>query len=65
MPRSALRQSDLFAEAPYQSDIWAERLLAAFAEPNPRSGFLPLAEQAIAACPGDAFVLIMAARRRC
>ena len=39
MPRSALRQSDLFAEAPYQSDIWAERLLAAFADAEPPFGF--------------------------
>ena len=54
MPRSALRQSDLFAEAPYKSDIWTERLLAAFADANLHSGFLPLAEQAIEACPGDA-----------
>ena len=61
MPRSALRQSDLFADAPYKSDIWSERLLAAFADANLRSGFLPLAEQAIEACPGDAIILILAA----
>jgi superfamily II DNA or RNA helicase len=61
MPRPALRQSDLFAEAPYESDIWTERLLAAFADANLHSGFLPLAEKAIEACPGDAVILMLAA----
>jgi superfamily II DNA or RNA helicase len=61
MARPALRQSDLFAEVPYTSDIWSERLLAAFADTNLRSGFLPLAEKAIEACPGDAVSLILAA----
>ena len=61
MPPSALRQSDLFADAPYESDIWSERLLAAFADANLNSGFLPLAEQAIEACPGDAIILLLAA----
>lgn len=59
MARLALRQSDLFAETP--SDIWTERLCAAFADTNLHSGFLPLAERAIAACPGDAFILMLAA----
>ena len=61
MPPSALRQSDLFADAPHESDIWSERLLAAFADANLNSGFLPLAEQAIEACPGDAIILLLAA----
>ena len=61
MPRSALRQSDLFADAPHEFDIWSERLLAAFADANLHSGFLPLAEQAIEACPGDAIILMLAA----
>ena len=61
MPRPALRQSDLFAEAPYESDIWTERLLAAFADVNLHSGFLPLAEKAIEACPGEAIILMLAA----
>jgi superfamily II DNA or RNA helicase len=61
MARSALRQSDLFAEVPYESDIWSEQLLAAFADTKLRSGFLPLAEKAIEACPGDAVILILAA----
>jgi superfamily II DNA or RNA helicase len=61
MARPALRQSDLFAEMPYDSDIWSERLLAAFADTNLRSGFLALAENAIEACPGDTVILILAA----
>ena len=61
MPRPALRQSDLFAEAPYESDIWTERLLAAFTDANLHSSFLPLAEKAIEACPGDAVILMLAA----
>jgi superfamily II DNA or RNA helicase len=61
MARPALRQSDLFAEVPHESDVWSERLLAAFADTNLRSGFLPLAEEAIEACPGDAVILIRAA----
>jgi superfamily II DNA or RNA helicase len=61
MARPALRQSDLFAEVAYESDIWSERLLAAFADTNLRSGFLALAENAIQACPGDAVILMLAA----
>ena len=61
MPRSALRQTDLFAEAPYASDSWTERLLAAFTDENLHSGLLPLAEKAIEACPGDAVILMLAA----
>ena len=61
MPRSALRQSNLFADAPHEGDVWSERLLAAFADATLHSGFLPLAEQAIEACPGDAIILMLAA----
>ncbi len=61
MALSALRQSDLLADVPHESDVWSERLLAAFADANLHSGFLPLAEQAIAACPGDAIILVLAA----
>ena len=61
MARSALRQSNLFADAPHEGDIWLERLLAAFADATLHSGFLPLAEQAIEARPGDAIILMLAA----
>ena len=61
MPNSAVRHSDLFADVPIAADTWTERLLAAFADANLHSGFLPLAEQAIEACPGDAVILMLAA----
>jgi len=61
MPRPALRQSELFADTPYESDIWSERLLAAFADANLHSGFLALAQKAIEACPGDSVILMLAA----
>ena len=46
--------------SPTKSD-WSERLHAAFADANLHSGFLPLAEQAIEACPGDPVILMLAA----
>jgi ferredoxin len=55
MPRPALRQPDLFAEAPSASDNRTERL-ATFSDANLNSGFLPLAEKAVEACPGDAVI---------
>ena len=61
MPHPALRQSDLFAETPDEADTWTEQLLAAFADASLYSGFLPLAEKAIEACPGDAIILMLAA----
>jgi hypothetical protein len=50
---SSTRQSDLLAHAARESDIWSDRLLAAFADANLHSGFLPLAEQAIDVYSGD------------
>jgi len=61
MPRSAARQFDLFPEATDDADRWADRLADAFADANLDTGFLPLAEQAIAACPGDIPILMLAA----
>ena len=61
MPNSALHHLDLFADAPIAADMWTERLLAAFADADLHSGFLPVAEQAIEACPGDAVILMLAA----
>ena len=61
MRRQALRQSDLFGEADNEVEVWSERLLAAFADATRHSGFLPLAEEAIAACPGDPIILVLAA----
>ncbi|MBA3518081.1 MAG: DEAD/DEAH box helicase family protein [Rhizobiales bacterium] len=49
------------ADTPYESDIWSDRLLTAFADANLDSGFLPLAENAIEARPGDPVILMLAA----
>jgi superfamily II DNA or RNA helicase len=41
--------------------VWVERLSRAFSDPRRQSGFLELAESAVASCPGDADVLTLAA----
>ncbi len=61
MPSPALRQADLFQEPPNESGVWSDRLLAVFADVNVHSDLLPLAEEAIAARPADAVLLLMAA----
>ena len=58
MASPALRQADLFPDA---AGVWADRLLAAFADATGRSRVLPLAEQAVAACPADMGLLLLAA----
>jgi superfamily II DNA or RNA helicase len=40
---------------------WEEVLRASFADPDRRSGFLPQAEEAVRARPGDGYVLLLAA----
>jgi superfamily II DNA or RNA helicase len=62
MPPASLPQLALpFDEAPDQPDKWDERLLAAFANKEMTSGFLPLAEEALRAWPGDSHILCLAA----
>src|SRR5258708_34022934 len=61
MPRSARRQFEMFPAATDDADRWADRLADAFADAHLETGFLPLAEQAIAACPGDIAILMLAA----
>src|SRR5579871_3431993 len=62
MPRRAARQLDLFPEPTgAEAEQWAERLAGAFADAALESGFLPLAEQALAACPDNVIILLMAA----
>src|SRR5215471_17336474 len=58
MGSPALRQADLFPDA---VEVWTDRLLAAFADASARSRLLPLAEQAVAACPADRGLLLLAA----
>jgi hypothetical protein len=55
------KQGDLFEAHPKAFDIWADRLLTAFADGGASSGVLPPAEEAIAAVPGDAVLLLLAA----
>jgi superfamily II DNA or RNA helicase len=56
-PQLSLFSSDTTGDA----GIWAERLSRAFGDPRRKSGFLELAESAVAACPGDSTVLTLAA----
>lgn len=61
MASPALRQRDLFEEELDAADVWAARLIDAFADAKPGAPLLPLAEEAIAACPTDWELLLMAA----
>ncbi len=60
MPVSAVKdlRQDPSATDP---DDWAEALSALFADRSRHSDFLPLAESAVRACPGDAVILCLAA----
>src|SRR5262249_61228512 len=60
MASPALRQADLFPDAD-AVEVWTDRLLAAFVDATARSRLLPLAEQAVAACPADRGLLLLAA----
>lgn len=57
----ARSQPFLPLELPNPAEEWAQRLLEALNDPNRHSGFLPLAEDAVAACPGNGPVLSLAA----
>jgi superfamily II DNA or RNA helicase len=62
MPPASLPQPALpFDEAPDQPDEWDQKLLATFANKAMTSGFLPLAEEALRARPGDPYILRLAA----
>src|SRR5215471_13982014 len=62
MPRASLRQMTFpFDDTPDTSDEWDQRLLRAFANAKKTSGFLPLAEEALRAWPGDPHILCLAA----
>ncbi len=54
-------RTDLFDVPQDERAVWTDRLLAAFADENIRSGFLPLAEEALVACPGDTVLLMLGA----
>jgi superfamily II DNA or RNA helicase len=71
MPRPSARQTVLqFGDRPEElprddrqhvAVEWDEVLLAAFADPDRESGFLPQAEEAVRAQPGDGKILLLAA----
>ena len=61
MARTAVRQADLFEERLDWADIWADRLLEAFANASEGGRVLPLAEEAVAARPEDMTLLLFAA----
>jgi superfamily II DNA or RNA helicase len=42
-------------------DLWLQRLVSAFEHLQPADGYLPLAEAALKACPGDPNLLLLAA----
>lgn len=48
-------------EPPGDADAWKERLSLAFDDADRDSGFLVLGESAVATCPGDPIVLMLAA----
>jgi hypothetical protein len=50
-----------FGGAPDESTEWDKRLRDAFAKLEMKSGFLPLAEEALSAFPGDPYILCFAA----
>jgi superfamily II DNA or RNA helicase len=58
----ALPQLSLFPPEPTSdAGVWVGRFSEYFDDPKRHSGFLELAEQAVAACPGDSSVLTLAA----
>src|ERR1700722_16611981 len=60
-PASVVQMALPLGEAPDKSDEWDRRLVDAFANEGITSGFLPLAEEAVRAMPGDGYVLCLAA----
>jgi superfamily II DNA or RNA helicase len=62
MPRASPAQTVLSLGDPSGVSLeWDQILLAAFADPTRESGFLPQAEQAVRARPGDGLILLLAA----
>src|SRR5262249_31060796 len=60
MASPVLRQAALFRNAE-AVEVGTDRLLGAFVDATARSRLLPLAEQAVAACPADRGLLLLAA----
>src|SRR5262245_27620381 len=61
MPAFQPSQARLSLELPDDVDDWVDRQMQAFDDTGRTSGFLPLAEQAVDACPGNPIILTLAA----
>jgi superfamily II DNA or RNA helicase len=62
MPRASAAQTVLpLGDQPEEARRWDQVLLAAFADPDRTADFLPPAEQAVRAQPGDGRILLLAA----
>ena len=62
MSRASAAQTVLpLGDQPQAVHGWDQVLLAAFADPDRASGFLPQAEEAVRAHPGDGLILLLAA----
>jgi superfamily II DNA or RNA helicase len=62
MPRASAAQTMLpLGDQPEEARGWDHILRAAFANPDRASGFLPQAEEAVRAQPGDGLILLLAA----
>lgn len=61
MPVSSQSPAFLSNDYAEEADVWIERLIDTFDDADRVSGFLPLAEEAVAACPGDPVILMFAA----
>jgi hypothetical protein len=61
MPSQAFRQLDLLESLPTKTDLWVDRLSAAFADTKLQSGFSSLAEDALEECAGAPIILLLAA----
>src|SRR6516162_6228259 len=62
MSRASAAQTVLpLGDQPQAVHGWDQVLMAAFADPDRASGFLPQAEEAVRAHPGDGLILLLAA----
>ena len=62
MARASAAQTVLpLGDQPQAVHGWDQVLMAAFADPDRASGFLPQAEEAVRAHPGDGLILLLAA----
>jgi SNF2 family DNA or RNA helicase len=61
MSSQAFRQLDLLESLPSKTDLWVDRLSAAFADTKLQSGFSSLAEGALEECADAPIILLLAA----